>query len=87
MDCTTKFFGENLEDWLSINLRGEIRMSDGSIEGPIMFAVLCWLLWRNRNKFVFQQELCEPKAVVRSTATFDFNICETNHNRMLWVTM
>lgn len=34
-------------------------MGDGSIEASILFTILCWLLWKNKNKFVLQQELCE----------------------------
>lgn len=39
---------------------------------------MCWLLWKNKNKYVFQQESGSVDDFVRAVECFAGNTCETN---------
>ncbi|KAK5785914.1 hypothetical protein PVK06_040536 [Gossypium arboreum] len=42
-----------------------------------LFAVLCWLMWKNRNKFIFQQISNRPNKIVYRVEYFVSNIHES----------
>lgn len=44
------------------------------------FAILCWLLWKNRNSFIFQQVANRPEEIVCRVNWFVSNICEPLKN-------
>lgn len=51
------FFNMELEDWLMSNLRGKVRMRMLGVEDVICFVVTCWLIWKQRKEFSFQQHM------------------------------
>ncbi|KAH1057728.1 hypothetical protein J1N35_035793 [Gossypium stocksii] len=42
---------------------------------------MCWMLWKNRNKYVFQHEIGRVEDTIRAAECFASNICEINCNR------
>ncbi|MBA0769658.1 hypothetical protein Gotri_018364 [Gossypium trilobum] len=77
-DCVFIFFELDLAEWVSANLRGEFGIGSGGVESRVIFAVLCWILWKNSNKYIFQQVIGKVEDMVRSTECFAVNVCETN---------
>lgn len=41
--------------WLLSNLNGHFKLSSTNVEANIIFAVVRWKLWMNRNVFIFQR--------------------------------
>ncbi|MBA0629834.1 hypothetical protein Godav_024331, partial [Gossypium davidsonii] len=39
---------------------------------------MCWMLWKNRNKYVFQHGIGRVEDTIRAVECFAFNVCETN---------
>ncbi|KAH1108630.1 hypothetical protein J1N35_012398 [Gossypium stocksii] len=77
-DCVPRFFELNLLEWVSANLRGEFWIGSSGAESRVIFAILCWMLWKNRNKYVFQQVIGKVEDIVKSAEYFAINVCETN---------
>lgn len=53
-DIVNSFFAIDFEDWLHGNLEGRFKIGFSNSNGPILFAVQCWLLWKNRNRIIFE---------------------------------
>ncbi|KAK5783967.1 hypothetical protein PVK06_038485 [Gossypium arboreum] len=77
-DCVFIFFELDLAEWVSANLRGEFGIGAGGFKSRVIFVVLCWILWKNRNKYIFQQVIGKLEDMVRSTECFAVNVYETN---------
>ncbi|MBA0686233.1 hypothetical protein Goari_013845 [Gossypium aridum] len=77
-DCVFIFFELDLAEWVSANLRGEFGIGSGGVESRVIFADLCWILWKNSNKYIFEQVIGKVEDMVRSTECFAVNVCETN---------
>lgn len=40
----------------------------------MLFAVICWYLWKSRNKAIFKQKSSNSKELLRQTENFVINI-------------
>ncbi|KAK5770537.1 hypothetical protein PVK06_046693 [Gossypium arboreum] len=69
-----------MSKWLSANLRGEFKMGVGRVETTTMFGVMCWMLWKNRNNFIFQHVRSRAKEIPRAAECFTINLCDTTKN-------
>ncbi|PPD82194.1 hypothetical protein GOBAR_DD20880 [Gossypium barbadense] len=60
------FYG-SLQGWLRWNMqnRGSIEWTDS--EWPVLFAIVCWRLWKSRNKLVFCNSSSSIEELVAST--------------------
>lgn len=72
------FFVMELEDWLLVNLKRQSWMGSSGEEATIKFAVICWLLWKQRNEFVFQQKSGQPSDIVKAAKCMTTHIWEAN---------
>ncbi|MBA0735778.1 hypothetical protein Gogos_019593 [Gossypium gossypioides] len=68
--------------------QGEIKFRNGSVDSSIKFSGLCWLLWKNRNMYIFQQYnhtteelICSSKTVV---STIKDAVANTDRSRLSW---
>lgn len=75
-DDVHMFFDYHMKEWLMNNLRGQLRMRISGAEVAIIFAVTCWLLWKQRNLFVFQQQLGSIEDIVKVAECMAVNIFE-----------
>ncbi|KAK8329484.1 hypothetical protein V6Z11_A11G323300 [Gossypium hirsutum] len=57
----SQFFWMNLINWIIGNMENNVGLHVGSIECGIYFAVLCWFLWKNKNRVIFQHDSVHPK--------------------------
>ncbi|TYJ11887.1 hypothetical protein E1A91_A11G308900v1, partial [Gossypium mustelinum] len=71
----SQFFWMNLINWIIGNMENNVGLHVGSIECGIYFAVLCWFLWKNKNRVIFQHDSVHPKEVLRRTKSLATNIC------------
>lgn len=61
---TNNFFGLGLEDWLAKCLKDyKLKNVQGAWSSPL-FAIVCWLIWKQRNNDVFNQQLGSTESVV-----------------------
>lgn len=49
-----QFFELKLEQWLFDNMQGQQGQQLCGLDNGLMFAVTYWLIWKQRNAFVFQ---------------------------------
>ncbi|KAJ8762927.1 hypothetical protein K2173_023056 [Erythroxylum novogranatense] len=47
------FFSLPLTDWLSSNIGNALRYSNANFAWNSLFGIVCWLAWKQRNDFVF----------------------------------
>lgn len=66
-------FNLDLLEWVITNINNDY---GGNVAHTGLFAVLCWLLWKNRNKYIFQQVSSRPNKIVRIAKCFVSNIRE-----------
>lgn len=43
-EAIPSFFGSGMDNWLLENLKGKVWVRVSTIEGPVLFAVVCWFL-------------------------------------------
>lgn len=55
-------------------LNGEFDDNDFNV---LKHAILCWILWKNRNCFIFQQTISRPEEIIRRTNCFVASIKES----------
>lgn len=65
-----RFFTMDLDESLSANIKCEIKMVVEGIESQVLFVVMCRLLWKGRNKFVFQKERSNVDTVLRNEESY-----------------
>ncbi|CAL1388702.1 unnamed protein product [Linum trigynum] len=65
------FFQDDLRRWILHYLAGRSRSVP-----PTRFAVMCWMLWKNRNKFVFEKELDSTSSLPCRVVTLEKHIEE-----------
>lgn len=51
-------------------------MESGAAEGGVIFAITCSMLWKQRNSFVFQQQIGSVEHIVNAVICMAANICE-----------
>lgn len=49
------FFSLSFKEWIIWNLCDKINLSSDGITWHTLFAIVCWLLWKTRNSFVFSK--------------------------------
>ncbi|KAF7827395.1 Non-LTR retroelement reverse transcriptase [Senna tora] len=65
-DQHNKFFGSNLQTWLHENL--SINMGGGNgLPWSLVFAVTCWICWKQRNDFIFNNKEIDASSSLRVT--------------------
>lgn len=70
------FFEMEMEDWLLLNLKGQLWMGVNGEEATIKFACTTWLIWKQRNGFVFQQNSGQSTDVVKAIESLKTHIWE-----------
>lgn len=65
------FFYVDLLNWVIANLSGEFANNEFNVP---KFVVLCWILWKNRTCFIFQQITSSPKEIIGRVDCFVANI-------------
>ncbi|KAL4379262.1 hypothetical protein GQ457_02G040270 [Hibiscus cannabinus] len=59
-----QFHNLNLLDWLTSILSQPQLFTTGGVDLSTRFAVICWILWTRRNKFLFDNTFVESKSVL-----------------------
>lgn len=59
---------------MTATLKGEFRIGTGGVKASVVFVVLCWMLWKNRNNFVFQQRIGRVKDTIKVAEYMATNI-------------
>ncbi|KAK7266214.1 hypothetical protein RIF29_18856 [Crotalaria pallida] len=88
------FFHANLDEWIHRNVHGGIK-GNSSIDWSTMFGVAVWMLWRERNSFVFEskkesiislqmQVLCYTSHVANSMQKASFQRCLRREVLVRW---
>ncbi|MBA0702807.1 hypothetical protein Goari_022169 [Gossypium aridum] len=62
-------------DWMIVNKESNVGLHVGIIEWGMYFVVLCWFLWKNRSRTIFQHDSVYPKKILRRTESLVTNIC------------
>lgn len=75
------FFDLDLENWLVANLKGQFGMGKKDAEAPMVFAVTSWLLWKQRNGFVFHQQVGDVHILVTNAICMVSNLVEAHSKR------
>ncbi|KAH1056381.1 hypothetical protein J1N35_034446 [Gossypium stocksii] len=57
------FFNVDLPNYVFAILNGEFDDNDCN---ALKYAVLCWIRWKNRNYFIFQQTISRPEEIIRT---------------------
>lgn len=60
------------------NLNGHLFTGIQGSRGEVMFTITCWLIWKQRNNVVFNQQLGLPEAVVGVLKSMTINIYEAS---------
>ena len=55
------FFSSNLEDWMALNGNSDIVHNQNSPPWKIMFSFAVWMIWKDRNHFVFRGRTQNPR--------------------------
>ena len=55
------FFSSNFEDWMAINGTSDTVHNQNSPPWKIMFSFAMWMIWKNRNHFVFRGRSQNPR--------------------------
>lgn len=58
------FFTANLPEWLTNNLESQDGLLSNGMNWPTQFSILCWLLWKCRNNFIFNNSHSNIDVVV-----------------------
>ena len=79
------FFEYSLLDWLTINIKNTTVVQ--GVRWCDFFATICWLLWRRRNEFIFQEKaasndnlLCHAKHMIVSMTHAKIKLSGVNLN-------
>ncbi|MBA0758008.1 hypothetical protein Gotri_021044 [Gossypium trilobum] len=49
-----RFFSASFQDWLILNLCFHERLQGSGLTWSCLFGLIAWLIWKNRNLFIFQ---------------------------------
>ncbi|MBA0617731.1 hypothetical protein Godav_027154 [Gossypium davidsonii] len=63
------------------NMRDEFKLKIGDLNPQTLFATLCWLLWKNRNTFIFQQVFRTADELIRKSDRLVTNACDVVINQ------
>ena len=55
------FFSCNLEDWMALNETSDTVHNQNSPPWKIMFSFAMWMIWKDRNHFVFRGQSQNPR--------------------------
>lgn len=55
-------------------LKGQPVFSSCDLEGSILFPMICWFLWKQRNDFIFQQILGDTQVLLNSAVCMASNV-------------
>lgn len=72
-----------LEEWLTANIKGEFRTLANGAESKVLFAVICWLLWKGRNELVFPCERSRVDVLVRNAEGYACNIARAKYRKLV----
>ncbi|KAH1030779.1 hypothetical protein J1N35_042953 [Gossypium stocksii] len=72
------FFLLPLGDWLLCNLKSSIRWKSEKFEWQSFFSILCWLLWKGRNLFVFSNGHSCVQKLVDTSITWTKSYAKSN---------
>lgn len=78
-DEVSVFFGLSFDDWLTANLNGKFRFITSEDESAVMFAVVGWLVWKHRNRAVFQDECGQVEDILCAASRMVKNILEVGY--------
>nr|KJB42044.1 hypothetical protein B456_007G134000 [Gossypium raimondii] len=73
----SQFFGLDLEDWMTANTRNMVVVLSEIVDWGVLFAVICWYLWKSRNKAIFQQDNLNSDKILGKVESLAINICNT----------
>ena len=73
------FFTESLEDWLTSNCEADSKFDEGQPQWHQVFLFAIWLIWKNRNQFIFKGRSQYPNLAKEIKArTLEYMHCACN---------
>lgn len=80
--CPTdpSFFAANLKDWLFSNCNADQKSGTGQPPWHQVFLFAIWLIWKNRNQYIFKDRTQNPNVAKDIMArAMEYTHCACNH--------
>lgn len=68
------FFAAGFDEWLHEGLNGRFKFVFSGSSDHVLFSVQSWLIWKNKNKFIFEQSGSKVEELVRVAECMASNI-------------
>ena len=74
------FFVANLKDWLVFNCNSKLRQRAGQLPWFQVFLFAIWMIWKNRNHFVFKGTMQYPNVAKEILGrVMEYTYCAHSH--------